>query len=286
MESEAPGTQKQACGLRPSSPARSTRLPPDAHVARSAASSSGVYLRAGGAPSPSCRRRARTCSTGRRTRRASSVAGTPARVASRSTASLSSDHSPARRRELRPSFARRAPTASSERPSSLAITASGAPSAYSWRSRASWSVRQRAAMSTPIRCHAPEPSLSSRTMIASTTPVTARSTAMTGIRIHQRSTLPTRQTSATISSVAAVNMARSEIPRSRIGDDSLLGTADADAGVGRCAPRFGRGRAGTEVRGVRPTCGAAVCRECGSGCRRRLRPCSTSTSFLHYHCVK
>jgi len=87
-------------------------------------------------------------------------------------------------------------------------------------------------------------------MTASTAPVTAKSTAMTGIRIHQRSTLPTTQTSATIRSVAAVNMVNSEMPRSRSGGDSLPGAAAAGGDFGRVAwwSWRGRERAGGEVR--------------------------------------
>ena len=68
-------------------------------------------------------------------------------------------------------------------------------------------------------------------MTTSTAPVTAKSTAMTGIRIHHRSTLPTTQTSATIRSVAAVKMANSEMPRSRSGGD-LPGAVGAGGDFG------------------------------------------------------
>ena len=78
-------------------------------------------------------------------------------------------------------------------------------------------------------------------MTASTAPVTARWTTMTGISIHQRSTLPTRQTSATIRSVVAVNMARSEMPRSRIGGDSLLGAIRRGRVAGRARASRDRG---------------------------------------------
>jgi hypothetical protein len=76
-----------------------------------------VVLVAGRA-SPSCRRRARTLSTGRRRRGASSVAGMPASPARRRSVSSSSDHGRGGRRAGRRKARRRAVTASSERPTS------------------------------------------------------------------------------------------------------------------------------------------------------------------------
>ena len=100
----------------------------------------GAVSSAAGLPSLSCRRLARTLSTGRRSRRAAAVAGRPFAVAIRRNASSSSDQGRAGRRTGRWSARRRAATASSERPTSRAMTRTRAPAPYM---RRNWSSSLR-----------------------------------------------------------------------------------------------------------------------------------------------
>ena len=78
--------------------------------------------------------------------------------------------------------------------------------------------------------------------------MTAKSTAMTGIRIHPASTMPTTTAMATITNTAAMNAAMSSSPRSGSGVGSSIGSG---GGFGGRYARDARTGAGREGRGGR-----------------------------------